>query len=168
MWEPGHWRAKRRKHLVWTICKWDAPMQMVRVDVGFLFTFWWAPSCFINVHIHDFNQHENYSDVGVLNKWLLVQFRNSATGTRTRVARVRAEYPNQLDYGGHIFAFHKILLHSFVCISVIIYVLISTSSLECHCVDFICVVYACASEKCVHTSMRFLQLQQTLTKKMRF
>ena len=27
--------------------------------------------------------------------------RNSATGTRTRVARVRAEYPNQLDYGGH-------------------------------------------------------------------
>ena len=27
---------------------------------------------------------------------------NSATGTRTRVARVRAEYPNQLDYGGHV------------------------------------------------------------------
>ena len=26
--------------------------------------------------------------------------RNSATGTRTQVARVRAEYPNQLDYGG--------------------------------------------------------------------
>ena len=26
---------------------------------------------------------------------------NSATGTRTRVAQVRAEYPNQLDYGGH-------------------------------------------------------------------
>ena len=26
--------------------------------------------------------------------------KNSATGTRTRVARVRAEYPNQLDYGG--------------------------------------------------------------------
>ena len=25
---------------------------------------------------------------------------HSATGTRTRVARVRAEYPNQLDYGG--------------------------------------------------------------------
>ena len=25
---------------------------------------------------------------------------NSATETRTRVARVRAEYPNQLDYGG--------------------------------------------------------------------
>ena len=25
---------------------------------------------------------------------------NSATGTRTRVARVRAEYPNQLDYRG--------------------------------------------------------------------
>ena len=24
----------------------------------------------------------------------------SATGTRTRVARVRAEYPSQLDYGG--------------------------------------------------------------------
>ena len=26
--------------------------------------------------------------------------RSSATGTRTRVARVRAEYPNQLDYSG--------------------------------------------------------------------
>ena len=26
--------------------------------------------------------------------------RNSATGTRTRVARVRAEYPDQLDYSG--------------------------------------------------------------------
>jgi hypothetical protein len=26
--------------------------------------------------------------------------RHSATGTRTRVARVRAEYPNQLDYSG--------------------------------------------------------------------
>ena len=25
---------------------------------------------------------------------------NSATGTRTRVARMRAEYPNQLDYSG--------------------------------------------------------------------
>ena len=25
---------------------------------------------------------------------------NSATGTQTRVARVRAEYPNQLDYSG--------------------------------------------------------------------
>ena len=25
---------------------------------------------------------------------------HSATGTRTRVARVRAEYPNQLDYSG--------------------------------------------------------------------
>lgn len=30
------------------------------------------------------------------------QNQNSATGTRTRVARVRAEYPNQLDYGGHV------------------------------------------------------------------
>ena len=29
-----------------------------------------------------------------------VHFPNSATGTRTRVARVRAEYPNQLDYSG--------------------------------------------------------------------
>jgi len=27
--------------------------------------------------------------------------KHSATGTRTRVARVRAEYPNQLDYSGH-------------------------------------------------------------------
>ena len=29
-----------------------------------------------------------------------MQMQNSATGTRTRVARVRAEYPNQLDYSG--------------------------------------------------------------------
>ncbi len=28
---------------------------------------------------------------------------DSATGTRTRVARVRAEYPNQLDYSGSCF-----------------------------------------------------------------
>ena len=28
------------------------------------------------------------------------RLQNSATGTRTRVARVRAEYPNQLDYSG--------------------------------------------------------------------
>ena len=28
---------------------------------------------------------------------------NSATGTQTRVARVRAEYPNQLDYSGDVF-----------------------------------------------------------------
>jgi uncharacterized membrane protein len=33
----------------------------------------------------------------VLKGWALY---NSATGTRTRVARVRAEYPNQLDYSG--------------------------------------------------------------------
>ena len=28
------------------------------------------------------------------------QIKHSATGTQTRVARVRAEYPNQLDYSG--------------------------------------------------------------------
>ena len=33
----------------------------------------------------------------VLKGWALY---NSATGARTRVARVRAEYPNQLDYSG--------------------------------------------------------------------
>ena len=27
---------------------------------------------------------------------------SSATGARTRVARVRAEYPSQLDYGGWV------------------------------------------------------------------
>ena len=32
---------------------------------------------------------------------------NSATGTRTRVARVRAEYPNQLDYSGFCNALDK-------------------------------------------------------------
>ena len=31
-------------------------------------------------------------------RWLATRI--SATGTRTRVARVRAEYPNQLDYSG--------------------------------------------------------------------
>ena len=31
---------------------------------------------------------------------LLLPQQNSATGTRNRVARVRAEYPNQLDYSG--------------------------------------------------------------------
>ena len=30
----------------------------------------------------------------------LTRITASATGIRTRVARVRAEYPNQLDYGG--------------------------------------------------------------------
>ncbi len=31
-----------------------------------------------------------------------LQQANSATGTRTRVARVRAEHPNQLDYSGDV------------------------------------------------------------------
>ena len=35
-------------------------------------------------------------------------FPYSATGTRTRVARVRAEYPNQLDYGGSAVEWIKI------------------------------------------------------------
>ena len=38
----------------------------------------------------------------------------SATGTRTRVARVRAEYPNQLDYSGHVDLFFATLLCMFV------------------------------------------------------
>ena len=33
---------------------------------------------------------------------LQVPQQNSTTGTRTRVARVRAEYPNQLDYSGSV------------------------------------------------------------------
>ena len=32
----------------------------------------------------------------------LIMGKNSPTGTRTRVFRVRAEHPNQLDYGGLI------------------------------------------------------------------
>ena len=36
-----------------------------------------------------------------LHQKLKKQASNSATGTGTRVARVRAEYPNQLDYGRH-------------------------------------------------------------------
>ena len=34
---------------------------------------------------------------------------NSATGTRTRVAQVRAEYPNQLDYSGFCNHSHSLL-----------------------------------------------------------
>ena len=37
---------------------------------------------------------------------------NSATGTRTRVARVRAEYPNQLDYSGSVCMFGGFLQHA--------------------------------------------------------
>ena len=43
---------------------------------------------------------------------LLLPQQNSATGTRTRVARVRAEYPNQLDYSGS--AVHVLPLFAFV------------------------------------------------------
>jgi hypothetical protein len=32
--------------------------------------------------------------------------RYSDAGTRTRVARVRAEYPNQLDYIGQLFTYY--------------------------------------------------------------
>ena len=35
----------------------------------------------------------------------LNKIKDSATGTRTRVARVRAEYPNQLDYSGSVCMF---------------------------------------------------------------
>ena len=37
---------------------------------------------------------------GANQPWQPRRCQNSATGTRTRVARVRAEYPNQLDYSG--------------------------------------------------------------------
>ena len=42
---------------------------------------------------------------------LPVPQQNSATGTRTRVARVRAEYPNQLDYSGS--AVHVLVFFAF-------------------------------------------------------
>ena len=45
-------------------------------------------------------------------------FINSATGTRTRVARVRAEYPNQLGYGGS-----EGIVHVFVSVFFTLYVL---------------------------------------------
>ena len=35
--------------------------------------------------------------------WIWNMPNNSATGTQARVARVRAEYPNQLDYSGRCF-----------------------------------------------------------------
>ena len=34
--------------------------------------------------------------------WQTRSHKTSATGTRTRVARVKAEYPNQLDYSGSV------------------------------------------------------------------
>ena len=40
-----------------------------------------------------------------LHQKLKKQASNSATGTRTRVARVRAEYPDQLDYSGAVIQF---------------------------------------------------------------
>ena len=43
---------------------------------------------------------------------LLLPQQNSATGTRTRVARVRAEYPNQLDKSGS--AVHVLPFFAFV------------------------------------------------------
>ena len=49
------------------------------------------------------SQHLPCSDFSLslsLSVSLPFSVQNSATGTRTRVARVRAEYPNQLDYGG--------------------------------------------------------------------
>ena len=33
---------------------------------------------------------------------MLHMLEHAATGTRTRVARVRAEYPSQLDYSGYV------------------------------------------------------------------
>ena len=46
----------------------------------------------------DITLEEKENAVPVLHRWFAVP--NSATRTRTRVARVRAEYPNQLDYSG--------------------------------------------------------------------
>ena len=46
------------------------------------------------------------------NRVLPRQIKHSATGTRTRVARVRAEYPNQLDYSGSCgFRFARVFGH---------------------------------------------------------
>ena len=46
----------------------------------------------------DITLEETENAVPILHRSFAVP--NSATGTRTRVARVRAEYPNQLDYSG--------------------------------------------------------------------
>ena len=50
------------------------------------------------------------SGLCVLTGWALY---NSATGTRTRVARVRAEYPNQLDYSGVVSCWRPLRLCAF-------------------------------------------------------
>ena len=56
-----------------------------------------------NKHTFNKNKTKNSSislgmKKGTRNKAQLIE--NSATGTRTWVARVRAEYPNKLDYSG--------------------------------------------------------------------
>ena len=73
----------------------------------------------------------------------------SATGTRTRVARVRAEYPNQLDYSGFECELEVLLnkvLNSFLhIINVIVYVVeawhlhccLGNPRLECSTTPFI-------------------------------
>ena len=43
---------------------------------------------------------------------------HSVTGTRTRVARVRAEYPNQLDCSGSVCTFGGFLQHALQSIGV--------------------------------------------------
>ena len=43
---------------------------------------------------------KNGTSMSCANARRLPRQENSATGTRTQVARVRAEYPNQLDYSG--------------------------------------------------------------------
>ena len=48
-------------------------------------------------------------------KALLSLRKMSARGTRTRVARVRAEYPNQLDYNGCIQARSLVLIRLVAC-----------------------------------------------------
>ena len=51
----------------------------------------------IDLHIRmSTSTNKNVNNDGVLPR----HTEHSATGTRTRVARVRAEYPNQLDYSG--------------------------------------------------------------------
>lgn len=42
--------------------------------------------------------------------------KNSVAGTRTRVSRVRAEYPNQLDYNGCVLgiSYHVEIIHTYI------------------------------------------------------
>ena len=63
---------------------------------------WWVRCHRSGVIGHESRVKSQESGDRCRGQWSCIEneFQYSATGTRTRVARVRAEYPNQLDYSG--------------------------------------------------------------------